>query len=145
MLSGLVASCIRTATFFIVNENDVTCTSNSFIAFEVLTLLGVATPRLIWSVVESGMYLSAACLVGLRPVFVQSYKWVMSFSTHEGHSQPPSVHHLISHSIGGHQWSRKNRTVYRDLDSTTNITNKEGQISTELDRLKDAHLSEPMV
>ena len=51
--------------------------------FVLLTSLAGADVSLIsWTIVESGMYLSAACLVGLRPLLSVLPSWLMKHVTH---------------------------------------------------------------
>jgi len=61
---GLIASSVRTALFFQLldsPEPDMTYTSSALIT---------------WTIVESGMYFSAACLVCLRPLYKKLPRWI---------------------------------------------------------------------
>ena len=48
---------------------------------------GAGTPLLTWTVVECGMYFSAACLVGLRPLFSRFPTWIARNLTSKDNSR----------------------------------------------------------
>ncbi|KAL3473782.1 hypothetical protein BJX99DRAFT_261039 [Aspergillus californicus] len=48
----------------------------------------VADEAFSWTAVECGMYFSAACLIGLRPLFVKLPHWVKNLSSDRGSSIP---------------------------------------------------------
>lgn len=85
--SGVIAACVRTREFFVIGEGvltDPTCElfpSPPALPLASLTdpLVGTSVALLVWTIVEGGMYFSAACLVGLRPLYARAGKW---FSNH---------------------------------------------------------------
>ncbi len=72
--SGPVGSCIRMSTFFrndAFTDNTCTRSNQPFFLMQRLTshLIGASVVLMGWSVVEPGMYLIAACLLALNPIF----------------------------------------------------------------------------
>jgi hypothetical protein len=60
---GIIASCVRTSVFYLqadVIANDPTFPDEAFS----------------WTAVECGMYFSAACLIGMRPLFARLPSWI---------------------------------------------------------------------
>ncbi|RAL10371.1 uncharacterized protein BO97DRAFT_471836 [Aspergillus homomorphus CBS 101889] len=62
---GLIASCVRTSYFFTAAKTSMTDPT-----WADINLMA-------WTTVESGLYLSAACMIGLRPLLNQMAGWVM--------------------------------------------------------------------
>ncbi|PLB50941.1 cytochrome P450 [Aspergillus steynii IBT 23096] len=88
---GLFGPCVRTAVFFRdgdVIRNDPTWSSDCFS----------------WTAVECGMYFSAACLIGMRPLFAKLPRW-----------------------LRGHVWRTSNRTTGQDPRTGTGISFKKSQ------------------
>ena len=78
---GLTASCIRTHFFFTqarLSDKDPTCKLSSIFLLGLLLISLQGTDGFLasWTVVESGMYIIAACLVGLRPILSVSFQWI---------------------------------------------------------------------
>lgn len=77
---GLIASCIRAHAFFSGERSsliDPTCKYLLISNSEYLLRwdIGTDVSLSIWTLVESGMYLSAACLIGLRPLLSVTSRW----------------------------------------------------------------------
>lgn len=70
-------------------ETDPTCKLEAQPLNELLSLLGVASPLLIQTVVETGTYLCAACLIEFRPLYKKIPTWVRKnvFSSITGSGQ----------------------------------------------------------
>ncbi|KAF7862477.1 hypothetical protein EAF04_007350 [Stromatinia cepivora] len=126
---GLIASIIRTVEFFISDlDTDPTWYSK---------------PTLIWTVVECGMYFSAACLVGLRPL-LQKIPCARERSTTHSGQQKYSASRLVD-SARGHFSRQGSKQPYRDIDSLTEIVNTgtgEGFSGTELEEVKSKGIRE---
>ncbi|RAH75549.1 uncharacterized protein BO66DRAFT_387422 [Aspergillus aculeatinus CBS 121060] len=61
---GLIASCVRTSYFFTAAK--LSMTDPTWADINLMT----------WTTVESGLYLSAACMIGLRPLLNQMAGWM---------------------------------------------------------------------
>ncbi|KAI9039000.1 cytochrome P450 [Aspergillus affinis] len=69
ILYGLFASCMRTGIFF--RDSHIIATDPTW-----------ATDVMCWTIVESGMYFSAACLIGMRPLFSKLPRWLRNRILH---------------------------------------------------------------
>lgn len=87
--SGLIASCVRTSVFYNSEETiktDPLCKHgprNPARRGFHLPFQTVAESTFSWTVVECGMYFSAACLIGLRPLFSRLPRWIKDRVLHE--------------------------------------------------------------
>ena len=84
---------------------DNTCPSPHPIAFTtLLTSPGASVTLVGWSIAEAGLYLIAACLVALRPIFAQlSPSWLRIRLTNSASKRTPHDKHSSSQgfSLGG--------------------------------------------
>ncbi|THV48372.1 hypothetical protein BGAL_0252g00040 [Botrytis galanthina] len=118
---GMIASIIRTVEFFI-SDLDADPTWYS-------------TPTLLWTVVECGMYFSAACLIGLRPLLHKIPCGKNRYTAHSG-QQKYGASGLIG-SGRGHFSRQGTKQPYRDIDSLTEIINTVTEDGVNLTELGD--------
>lgn len=81
-------------------------------------MLGADVALISWTVVETGMYLAAACLIGLRPVLSVSKTWISQ------HASRFSSKPLISDNSGGFSGAR----YMRKGSSASNVTKSKDAI-----------------
>lgn len=93
--SGLVASCARTASFFtsaqeVLEDPPCKCPTARIVcrSFYLQTIAGIDVGLMSWTIVESGMYLCAACLIGLRPLVDKAPAWLKRCTTVRGAGSP---------------------------------------------------------
>ncbi|MCJ1378929.1 hypothetical protein MMC17_002028 [Xylographa soralifera] len=103
---GTVASCMRMRSFFLTDAFvDNTCTVPPTLhRNSPLTLAGASVTLVGWSIAEAGLYLIAACLVALRPIFSQlSPAWLKNRLYNPPSKRTPRDRHSSSQrfSLGG--------------------------------------------